>query len=192
MDRQPELQTQRLLMRHWLETDRDPFAQLNADPAVMEHFPSMLSREESNAFVDRVEEAFDTNGFGLWAIELLGEAQFIGYVGLANATFDDPFTPAVEVGWRLAHAFWGRGFAIEAARAAVRFAFEVADLHEVVSFTVPANLRSVRVMDRLGMRRDPADDFDHPRLPEGHRLRRHVLCKLPIATWQTTRLGPPG
>jgi RimJ/RimL family protein N-acetyltransferase len=144
----------------------------------MEYFPSALDRAESDAFADRVEAGFIANGYGLWAVELPGEAEFIGYVGLALQTFEAHFTPAVEVGWRLARNYWGRGFATEAARAAVGDGFDRVGLEEIVSFTVPANIRSVRVMEGLGMKRDPADDFDHPRLPVGHHLRRHVLYRI--------------
>ena len=144
----------------------------------MEYFPSALARAESDAFADRIEAGFIANGYGLWAVEVPDEAEFIGYVGLAPANFEAHFTPAVEVGWRLARTYWGRGFAIEAARAAVADGFNRVALDEIVSFTVPANLRSVRVMERLGMTHDPADDFDHPRLPIRHPLRRHVLYRL--------------
>jgi RimJ/RimL family protein N-acetyltransferase len=138
----------------------------------------VLDRAESDAFADRIEAGFRALGYGLWAVELPGEAEFIGYVGLALQNFEAHFTPAVEVGWRLDRDYWGRGFASEAARAAVADGFGRAALDEIVSFTVPANLRSVRVMQRLGMTHDPADDFDHPRFPVGHRLRRHVLYRL--------------
>jgi RimJ/RimL family protein N-acetyltransferase len=144
----------------------------------MEYFPGALARAESDAFADRIEAGFIANGYGLWAVEVPDEAEFIGYVGLAPANFEAHFTPAVEVGWRLARNYWGRGFAIEAARAAVADGFDRVGLDEIVSFTVPANLRSVRVMRRLGMTHDPADDFDHPRLPIRHPLRRHVLYRL--------------
>jgi RimJ/RimL family protein N-acetyltransferase len=144
----------------------------------MEHFPSALDRAESDAFADRIEAGFVTSGYGLWAVEVPGEAEFIGFVGLALQNFEAHFTPAVEVGWRLAQNYWGRGFATEAARAAVADGFDRFGLEEIVSFTVPANVRSVRVMERLGMTRDPADDFDHPRLPVEHQLRRHVLYRL--------------
>jgi RimJ/RimL family protein N-acetyltransferase len=144
----------------------------------MEHFVSALDRAESDAFADRIDAAFHTLGYGLWAVELPGEAEFIGYVGLALHTFDAHFTPAVEIGWRLARDYWGRGFAAEAARAAVDDGFERVGLDEIVSFTAPANQRSIRVMQRLGMTHDSADDFDHPRVPVGHHLRRHVLYRL--------------
>jgi RimJ/RimL family protein N-acetyltransferase len=178
------INTERLLLRRWRPSDREPFARLNADPIVMEHFLSRLDRAESDAFVDRIEAYFIANGYGLWAIEVPGEAELIGYVGLAVATFEAHFTPAVEVGWRLAREYWGRGFASEAARAAVADGFDRVGLEEIVSFTVPANVRSVRVMERLAMTRNPADDFDHPRLPVGHRLRRHVLYRLKRADYR--------
>jgi RimJ/RimL family protein N-acetyltransferase len=178
------INTERLVLRRWRTTDRDAFARLNADPVVMEHFLSALNRAESDAFADRIDAGFIANGYGLWAVEVPGEAEFIGYVGLALATFEAHFTPAVEVGWRLACDYWGRGFATEAARAAVTDGFDRVGLQEIVSFTVPANERSWRVMERLGMTHDPADDFDHPRLPVGHHLRRHVLYRLKRADYR--------
>jgi RimJ/RimL family protein N-acetyltransferase len=144
----------------------------------MEHFQAPLSRAESDALVDRIEAAFNQRGFGLWAVEVTAGAPFIGFVGLSVPTFEAHFTPAVEVGWRLAPEHWGRGYATEAARAAVDFGFTSAGLDEIVSFTVAANTRSVAVMERLGMTHDPVDDFDHPRIPPGHALRRHVLYRL--------------
>jgi RimJ/RimL family protein N-acetyltransferase len=152
---------------------------MNADPLVMEHLPSAMTREGSDAFVERIEAEFDECGFGLWAVEVPGRAPFIGFVGLHAVPFDAPFTPAVEVGWRLARDHWGHGFATEAAREAVRFGVEVAALDNIVSFTTLANTRSWRVMERIGMVRDPADDFDHPNMPEGHRLRPHILYRVP-------------
>jgi len=150
----------------------------------MEHFPSTLARTESDAFADGIEAGFEERGCGLWAVEIPGEAEFIGYVGLALHDFPAHFTPAVEIGWRLAREYWGRGFATEAARAAVADGFERVGLDEIVSFTVPANVRSVGVMERLGMSHDPADDFDHPRIPAGHPLRRHVLYRLMRANYR--------
>src|SRR5215470_17360821 len=144
------IRTERLVLRRWRDSDRAPFAALNADPRVMEFFPALLSRGESDAFVDRIEGHFGEHGFGLWAIEAPGLADFAGYVGLWTARFEAPFTPAVEIGWRLAAEHWGRGFAPEGARAALRFGFEDAGLAEIVSFTVPANTRSRRVMEKLG------------------------------------------
>ncbi|MBI1180661.1 MAG: GNAT family N-acetyltransferase [Alphaproteobacteria bacterium] len=168
----------RIRLRPWREQDRDPFAAMNADARVMEHFPSQLSRSESDAFVDRIRQHFCEHGFGLWAIELVDTAHFIGFTGLAVPQFSAHFTPCVEIGWRLAFEHWGRGYATEAARLALGYAFGALALAEVVSFTSTANHRSRAVMERLGMRRDPADDFDHPALPEGHPLRRHVLYRL--------------
>jgi RimJ/RimL family protein N-acetyltransferase len=170
--------TERLILRRWRDDDRAPFAVMNADPVAMEHFPQTYDRRESDAIVDRFDDHFDTHGFGFWAVEVPGVAPFIGFVGLSTPSFDAHFTPAVEVGWRLAREHWGRGYATEAARAAVSVGFDDHDLREIVSFTVPANFRSRRVMERIGMTHDPVDDFDHPRLPEGHVLRRHVLYRL--------------
>lgn len=164
-------------MRGWREADRAPFAALNADPEVVRHLPGALARAESDAMIDRIEAAFATHGFGLWAVEVEGGAPFIGFVGLSVPSFHAPFTPCVEVGWRLAREAWGQGYATEAAAAALDHGFG-AGLDEILSFTVPENLRSRAVMVRLGMRRDPSDDFDHPRLPEGHPLRRHVLYRI--------------
>jgi RimJ/RimL family protein N-acetyltransferase len=177
MGRDPELRTERLVLRRWREPDRDAFAALNADPAVMEHLSKVLTREESDEFADRIEDGFEDRGYGLWAVEVIDGAPFIGFVGLSLATFEAPFTPAVEVGWRLAREHWGHGYATEAGRASLDFAFDVLELDEVLSFTVPANRRSWGVMERLGLRHDPADDFDHPNFPPGHRLRRHLLYR---------------
>jgi RimJ/RimL family protein N-acetyltransferase len=174
----PELRTERLLLRRWREADREPFAALNADPAVMEHFPATMSRAESDGLVDRIEAAFEERGFALWAVEVAVDGGFAGFVGLAQVRFEARFTPAVEVGWRLARERWGRGYATEAARAVIAFGFEEVGLEEIVSFTAPVNVRSWRVMERLGMTRDPAGDFDHPAVPPGHPLRRHVLYRL--------------
>ncbi len=163
-------------MRRWQESDRAPFAALNADPEVMRHFPATMTREQSDAFVDKIEAGFDERGWGLWALEAGGA--FIGYTGLQPVSFDAHFTPAVEIGWRLARGAWGHGYASEAARAASAFAF--ADLHlgELVSFTTAANERSRAVMERIGMTRDRDEDFEHPAIPAGHEMRRHVLYRL--------------
>jgi RimJ/RimL family protein N-acetyltransferase len=184
MPAEPELRTSRLILRRWRDTDRAPFAALNADPAVMEHFPAPLTREQSDDLVDRIEVGFEERGWGLWAVEIPGTEAFAGFVGLNPATFDAPFTPAVEVGWRLAREQWGNGYATEGARAALAFGFDAIALDEIVSFTTHANTPSRRVMERIGMRRDPADDFDNPNVPEGNPLRRHVLYRLERARWQ--------
>lgn len=174
----PELRTERLLLRRWRSSDLPPFAEINADAEVMEYLPATLSRAESDALVARIGGCFDAHGYGLWAVEIPGVAAFVGFVGLSPVDFPAPFAPAVELGWRLARAFWGRGIATEAALAAAAHGFGACHLDELVSFTVERNTRSRAVMERIGMRRDPAEDFEHPLLPEGHPLRRHVLYRL--------------
>jgi RimJ/RimL family protein N-acetyltransferase len=173
-----ELRTDRLLLRRWRESDRLSFQQINADPRVMEFFPEPLMAAASDALFNRARDHFNRHGFGPFAVELLDVRSFIGYIGLSVPNFDAHFMPAVEIGWRLASEHWGKGLATEGARAALRYGFETLRLEEVVSFTVPANLRSRRVMEKLGMSHDPADNFDHPRLPTGHPLRRHVLYRI--------------
>jgi RimJ/RimL family protein N-acetyltransferase len=172
------LQTPRLLLRRWRRSDRAPFAAMNADPAVMQFYPALLSAAESDALADAIEGALAARGFGSWALEIPGVAPFAGFVGLSVPSFAAPFTPCVEIGWRLARAQWGRGYATEAARAVLAHAWHAVGLDEVVSFTATGNVRSRAVMARLGMRHDPVDDFDHPRLPAGHPLRRHVLYRI--------------
>lgn len=173
------LETERLILRPWRAEDREPFAAMNADPRVMAHFPSTLARAESDAAVDRYEAHFAEHGHGWFATELRGVAPFIGYVGLAAPRFEAHFTPCVEIGWRIAAEHWGRGYATEGARACLDFGFETLGLAEIVSFTAVDNAASRRVMEKLGMRRDPTEDFEHPSLPVGHRLRTHVLYRLP-------------
>lgn len=172
------LVTPRLVLRRWRPDDLAPFAALNADPVVMATLPSVLTRAESDALVARTEASFEERGHGLWAVEERATGDHLGFVGLAAATFPAAFTPAVEVGWRLAAAHWGKGYATEAARAAVADGFDRLGLAEVVSFTAVGNERSRRVMERLGMSRDASEDFDHPSLPIGHHLRRHVIYRL--------------
>jgi RimJ/RimL family protein N-acetyltransferase len=182
----PRIRTERLLLREWLESDREPFAALNADPVVAEFLGGPLDRAASDALIDRIRAHWASDGHGLWAVERLVDRSFIGFVGLAAPSFEAPFTPRVEVGWRLARSAWGQGFATEAARETVRFGFEDLGLGEIVSFTVPANVRSRAVMERLGMTHDPDDDFDHPGRPPGDPLRRHVLYRLAAAARQVT------
>lgn len=171
------MQTARLLLRRWHSGDRAPFARINADPRVMEFFPALLPREQSDTLMDRSETHFEQHGYGPWAVELLSTGQFIGYIGLVVPSFRAHFTPCVEVGWRLDADHWGQGLATEGAHAVIHHAFTELNLPEIVSFTSPANLRSIRVMEKLGLTRNPDDDFDHPNLPEGHPLRRHVLYR---------------
>jgi ribosomal-protein-alanine N-acetyltransferase len=166
------------VLRRWRDADREPFAAMNADPEVMRYFPRLLTRDESDAAVERFEAAFDEHGFGLWAVEVPEVAPFIGFVGIDRVGFEGHFTPAVEIGWRLAAEHWNRGYATEAAAEVVRFAFGPAGLDGLVSFTAIPNEPSRAVMRRLGMTHDPADDFDHPRVEEGSPLRRHVLYRL--------------
>ncbi len=175
----PSLRTERLVLRPWRRSDLAPFAAMNADPRVMEFYPQTLTWQESDAMAGRIQAHLDEVGFGLWAVEAPGTADFVGFVGLSVPRWEAAFTPCVEVGWRLGAEHWGRGYAIEAARAAVTHGFEGVGLKEIVSFTVPMNLRSRSVMERLGMTRRAEDDFDHPLLSEGHPLRRHVLYRLP-------------
>lgn len=173
-----DIETDRLLLRGWRDSDRKPFDRINRDPVVMEFFPAPLSAPESSALFDRIDAHFEQHGFGLWAAEQRETGGFIGYIGLAVPRFVAAFTPCVEIGWRLDTAYWGKGLATEGARAVVHHAFNVLHLDELVSLTVPANLRSRRVMEKLGMTHDPHEDFDHPMMPAGHPLRRHVLYRL--------------
>jgi RimJ/RimL family protein N-acetyltransferase len=171
------------VLRRGRPADREPFGRLNASDTVMAFLGGPLDRGASDALVDRIEAQFDARGFGLWAVEVLGGPAFIGFVGLAVAEFPAPFTPAVEVGWRLAEEHWGRGYATEAARAALDFGFSTLDLDEIVSFTAVGNVRSRAVMERVGLVRDPGGDFDHPRVAEGSPLRAHVLYRARRDGW---------
>jgi RimJ/RimL family protein N-acetyltransferase len=170
-------------MRAWRESDLGPFAALNADPEVMRFFPGTLTPVESDALVERVRNHFEAHGYGLWALEVLATGQFIGFTGLALQTFPAPFTPAVEVGWRLARGAWGHGYATEAARVALAIGFEDFGLDEIVSMTAAGNTRSRDVMERLGMTRDPVDDFVHPNIAADSPLQPHVLYRLPRERW---------
>jgi len=171
-----QLDTERLRLRQWNAADREPFAQLNADPRVMEFFPSPLARAESDAMADRCEALLRSRGWGLWAVELKSSRRFVGFIGLHVPSDELPFSPCTEIGWRLAHDCWGIGLATEGAKAAIRAGFEVLGLDEIVSFTAKLNLRSRAVMERLGMRH--SQDFEHPAIPEGHALRPHSLYRL--------------
>ncbi|MFZ4515298.1 MAG: GNAT family N-acetyltransferase [Acidimicrobiia bacterium] len=170
--------TSRLVLRRWRLEDREPFAAMNADPRVMEFMPETLSREKSDALAARVDQMFDVRGYGLWAVELRSTSEFIGWTGLSQPTWNAHFTPAVEVGWRIAAAHWNQGYATEAARVALSDGFARVGLDGVVSFTTYANHRSRRVMEKLGMRHEPREDFAHPALPVDHPLCPHVLYRL--------------
>lgn len=172
------LTTDRLRLRRWRDSDRVPFQRINADARVMEFMSGLLSPQQSDDLIDRIEQHFDRHGFGVFAAEPIQEKTLIGFIGLNIPSYDAPFMPAVEIAWRLAVEQWGQGLATEGARTVVHHAFNTLQLPSLVSFTVSENMRSRRVMEKLGMTHDPSDDFDHPVLPPGHRLRRHVLYRL--------------
>ncbi len=178
------LETPRLTLRPWRDADVEPFVAMFADPRVMEFLPAAPDRAGIEAIAGRIRAHFAEHGFGWWAAEQKVSGDFIGFIGLSRVTFAAHFTPAIEVGWRLASAHWGQGYATEGAKAALDFGFARLGLPEIVSFTVPANRRSWRVMQRIGMTHDPADDFDHPRLAEGDPRRRHVLHRMSRARWE--------
>jgi RimJ/RimL family protein N-acetyltransferase len=175
------LQSDRLVLRQWLPGDREPFAAMNADPEVMRYFAAPLTREQSDAFADRIENGIAERGWGLWAVEIRATGEFAGFIGLQPIRGDLPFAPAVEIGWRLAAAFHGYGYATEGARLVVPYAFGPVGLREIVSYTTERNTPSRRVMEKLGMTRDPAEDFDHPGVPAEWSGRRHVVYRLPAS-----------
>jgi RimJ/RimL family protein N-acetyltransferase len=182
------IRTDRLILRRWRASDREPFAALNADPVVREFLHGTITRDRSDAQIDAIEAAFDERGWGLWALEVVGGAPFVGYTGLWPAD-EATGLPMVEVGWRLAREHWGHGYATEAALAALEFGFETIGLDEIVSFTVPENVRSVAVMERIGLIRDPTGDFDHPKVDRAAypQLVRHVLYRLSRDEWRARR-----
>lgn len=180
------LETERLILRPWQEDDREPFARLNADKDVMRYFPSVLNREQSDAIIERALQRTLEDGFCFSPVEEKATATFLGFVGLSRPRYARPlpFDPCVEVGWRLARCAWGKGFATEAARAWLGFGFETLGLEEIVSFTAVSNEPSQRVMQRLGMQRNPEDDFLHPAIEPGHPLAPHVLYRLSRTEWK--------
>lgn len=184
------IETTRLILRSWHEEDLEPFAQLNADARVMEYFPSILSREESEKMAKNMQAKIEEWGYGLWAAVLKENHRFIGFIGLNNldqTSFPTHFSPTVEIGWRLAFEYWGKGYASEGAKAALQYGFEELNLSEIVAFTTIQNQRSKAVMERIGMHHDPKDDFNHPKLPENHPLSKHVLYRLKKKEWQMIR-----
>jgi RimJ/RimL family protein N-acetyltransferase/MOSC domain-containing protein YiiM len=185
----PRLETDRLLLRDWSPAARDALAELNADPVVMEFLPSVQDRARSDSLVDRIEAGFAAHGFGLWAVQRRDTGEFVGFCGLHVMDDDRPLAGQVEVGWRLARSAWGQGLATEAARAALGHGFGTAGLVEVMSMTARINVRSWRVMERLGMLRDRSADFDHPMLPRGDPLRRHVVHRIARASWRARQGG---
>lgn len=172
-----ELHTKRCVLRQWRDSDLAPYAEMNADPQVRRYFPGLLDADQARAEATRCRDALARRGWGIWALEVPGQFEFAGFVGLNVPHFDAPFVPAVEIGWRLPRAAWGQGLATEAAQAALDFGFKHLALREVVAMAVPSNAPSLRVMGRLGMVRDSAGDFDHPRVEPGHPLQRHVLYR---------------
>jgi 3-dehydroquinate dehydratase / shikimate dehydrogenase len=172
------LKTARLILRQWQESDLAPFASLNADPRVREFFPSLMSQEESDQSVKLMSDHIARCGWGFWATSLIESGEFIGFIGLEEASFPAHFTPAVEIGWRLSHKHWGKGYATEGAKIALQYGFETLNLRQVVSFTTVKNSRSRHVMEKIGMLYDAKDDFLHPKLPEDHPLSRHVLYRI--------------
>jgi 3-dehydroquinate dehydratase/shikimate dehydrogenase len=184
MNTENTVTTERLLLRQWREDDLAPFAKLNADPRVMEYFPKLQTREESDASVKRFSDHIQQYGWGLWAASLLETDEFIGFIGLQPVPFQAAFTPAVEIGWRLAFEHWGKGYATEGAKAALQYGFEKLHLQDIVSFTATGNMRSRAVMERIGMHHESNNDFDHPKLPAGHPLRRHVFYRITADVWK--------
>lgn len=174
----PSLTTKRLLLRQWKASDLSLFAKMNADTRVMEYFSSTLSISESNALAEKIQKELKEKKYGLWAVEVLGVAPFIGFVGLHYQDFPGTFTPCIEIGWRLAYEHWGKGYAFEAASKVMQYSFQTLKLRELVSFTTAKNQRSRKLMERLGMTRRTEDNFEHPKLPGGHPLRPHVLYRL--------------
>ncbi len=179
-----QIKTERLILRPWKKTDWEAFAKLNADPRVMEYFPATLTREESDQVAKRMSDKIDEQGWGFWAVSIRDGADFIGIVGICQVPTIFSFAPAVEIGWRLAHEFWGQGYALEGAQASLQFGFDSLNLSEIVSFTTTENRRSRKVMEKLGMHRLPADDFDNPKLPMGHPLCPHVLYRINQTEWK--------
>jgi 3-dehydroquinate dehydratase / shikimate dehydrogenase len=175
------VRTERLILRPWQEDDLELFAQLNADPRVREYFSGLLSRQESDASVKLMSDHIQRCGWGFWAASLIQTDEFIGFIGLEDVYFSAPFNkfaPAVEIGWRLAFNHWGKGYATEGAKAVLQYGFNSLKLAEIVSFTAVQNIRSRHVMEKIGMDHNPEDDFNHPKLTEGHSLKRHVLYRI--------------
>ena len=171
-----EIVTPRLKLRQWKEEDKEPFFKLNSDPRVMKFMPKLLSKEESDNFVERIKRRFKEDGYSFFAVELIENQTFIGLIGLSIPRFQSFFTPCVEIGWRLAYDYWGKGYATEGAKASLNYGFNELNLSEIVSFTVSKNLRSRQVMERIGMKF--IDEFQHPLLPKEHCLSKHVLYKI--------------
>ena len=173
----PQINTKRLVLRHWRSEDFPLFAQMNSDPRVMEYFHKILTPDESNQLAQKFQQELEEKKYGLWAVQVKDGASFIGFVGLHYQDFEAPFTPCIEIGWRLAHPYWGNGYAYEAASKVLIYAMETLKLSEVVAFTLPSNTPSRKLMEKLGMTYDPKDDFENTKLPKGHPMRPHVLYR---------------
>lgn len=184
MQEKPIIKTDRLILRQWQQEDFEPFAHINADIHVMRFFPSSLNRKQSDELAKKLQALIEEKGWGFWAVSLIQTNEFIGFIGLNEVSFKAHFTPAVEIGWRLSFEHWGKGYASEGARASLKYGFETLKLDEIVSFTAVQNMRSRHVMERLHMHHDVKEDFDHPNLPEGHDLKRHVLYRLKKTEWR--------
>lgn len=179
------IRTQRLILRPWRNSDLKPFADLNADLKVMQFYPSPLSRKESDSLAEKIQREFFLRGYGFWAVEIPGEYDFIGYIGLNYWNLNMSFAPCIDVGWRLASEHWGKGYATEGARAALKYGFEVLEFSEIVAMATIGNVKSHRVMERLGMRHDPAENFEHPMVPKGDPLSWRVLYRLTRKEWMS-------
>lgn len=186
MDSNKIIITNRLRLRQWEETDLEPFADLNSDPRVREYFPYVLSRQESNQEVFEFSRHIDNFGWGFWAVSLIQTDEFIGFIGLEEVYFKRPFSPAIEIGWRLAYTHWGKGYATEGAKAALQYGFVTLNLQTIVAYTAVQNKRSRHVMEKIGMSHDPHYDFDHPDFPNDHKHKRHVLYRIGKAKIDTT------
>lgn len=178
-----EIQTARLWLRQWKQEDLQPFAAMSLDAQVMEYFPSTLDTKESEAIALKCQSLIQEQGWGFWAVELKENQQFIGFIGLHRPTAALPFSPCVEVGWRLARPYWGQGYATEGAKASLHFGFSTLGLSEIVAFTSVLNFKSMNVMRKLGM--DRAELFNHPDIPSDHKLYPHVLYRLPRDKWRS-------
>lgn len=184
----PIIQTERLILRPWCDKDLEAFAKLNADPKVMEFFPSVKTYKETSNEYEAILEHFKKHGYGWWAVSEINHSNFIGFIGLRYIDFPAAFTPAIEIAWRLAYAYWGKGYATEGAKASLQYGFEILNSPEILSFTSTLNLRSQAVMERIGMHHNPKDDFDHPKLAPEHRLSRHVLYRIGKTDWEKQSL----
>jgi RimJ/RimL family protein N-acetyltransferase len=179
-----QLETPRLILRPWKDSDLEPFAALNADPDVMEFFPKLMTLEETSAMVERFQARYNADQFCFWAAEEKETGNFIGFIGLGRPSFEAHFMPCVEIGWRLARPYWGKGYAPEGAKEVLRDGFERSNLDEIVAITAALNSKSIRVMEKISMHRDLADDFLHPALEDGHHLKPHVLYRTTQEEWR--------